>query len=102
MNEKPKTTEILMCWSGGKDSCMALDALLRDTTVSIRALLTTVTQDFDRISMHGVRRSLLHQQAQSLGLPLREVMIPKQATNAQYEASMAVALADYRAAGIDT
>jgi len=81
---------------------MALDALRKDPSLRIRALLTTVTEDFDRISMHGVRRSLLHRQAQSLGLPLREVMIPKQATNAQYEASMAAALADYRAAGIDT
>lgn len=102
MDDNPRKTEILLSWSGGKDSCMALDALLKDTALRIRALLTTVTEGFDRISMHGVRRSLLQRQAQSLGLPLREVMIPKQATNVQYEASMAAALADYRAEGIDT
>ncbi len=101
MDDMIKTTDILLSWSGGKDSCMALDALRKDPTLRIRALLTTVTEGFDRISMHGVRRSLLQRQAQSLGLRLREVVIPKQATNAQYEASMAAALADYRVAGID-
>ncbi len=102
MDDYPENTEILLSWSGGKDSCMALDALLKDTSIRVRALLTTVTEDFDRISMHGVRRKLLQGQAQSLGLPLHEVMIPKQATNAQYEASMAAALAEYRDEGVDT
>ncbi|MDE2182657.1 MAG: adenine nucleotide alpha hydrolase [Alphaproteobacteria bacterium] len=101
MKADQEETDILLSWSGGKDSCMALQAL-QQQGVRVRALLTTVTEDFDRISMHGVRRSLLRQQAASLSLPLREIMIPRGASNAQYEARMAEALEEYRRAGIVT
>lgn len=95
-------TDLLLSWSGGKDSCMALHMLQQQPDYRVAALLTTVTEDFDRISMHGVRRSLLWRQAESLGLPLREVMISRGAGNAEYEARMADALADYRQRGIVT
>jgi uncharacterized protein (TIGR00290 family) len=89
----PKSTEpILFCWSGGKDSAMALHTLLRQTDVEIVALLTTVTEGYERISMHGVRRELLERQAQSIGLPLHEVRIPPQCINTIYEARMEEAL----------
>jgi uncharacterized protein (TIGR00290 family) len=89
----PKPTEpILFCWSGGKDSAMALHTLLQQSDVEIVALLTTVTEGYERISMHGVRRELLHQQAHSLGLPLHEVHIPPQCVNPIYEARMEEAL----------
>ena len=91
-----------MSWSGGKDSCLALRELQRMPDVHVEALLTTVTQGFDRISMHGVRRVLLERQAESLGVPLRQIFIPKNSTNEQYEAAMSEALADYRARSIDT
>jgi uncharacterized protein (TIGR00290 family) len=81
---------------------MALHALLQHPAYRVHALLTTVTEDFDRISMHGVRCSLLQQQAVSLGLPLRRVLIPRNATNKEYEARMAAALVDYRQQGIVT
>jgi uncharacterized protein (TIGR00290 family) len=68
----------------------------------VAALLTTITRDYDRISMHGVRRVLLEQQAESLGLPLREISISKGATNDAYEASMGAAFAEYRERGIDS
>src|SRR5271155_4362684 len=83
---------ILFCWSGGKDSAMALQALLQRSDVRIAALLTTVTEGYERISMHGVRRELLQQQAESIGLPLHEVRIPPQCVNPIYEARMEVAL----------
>ena len=83
---------ILFCWSGGKDSAMALHKLLQQPDVQIAALLTTVTEGYDRISMHGVRRELLHRQAQSIGLPLHEVLIPQQCVNPIYEARMEQAL----------
>ena len=79
---------ILFCWSGGKDSAMALHALLQQQQFRVAALLTTVTEGYDRISMHGVRRELLLQQAESLGLPLHEVRIPPQCVNPVYEARM--------------
>jgi uncharacterized protein (TIGR00290 family) len=95
------STPILFCWSGGKDSTMALHALLQDR-VPIAALLTTVTETYNRISMHGVRRELLVQQAQSIGLPLHEVRIPPQCVNPIYEARMEEALRIHYAAGVRT
>ena len=83
---------VLLCWSGGKDSAMALHALMQDPQVRVVALLTTVTEGYDRISMHGVRRELLQQQAQSIGLPVHEVFIPPECVNVTYEARMEAAL----------
>jgi uncharacterized protein (TIGR00290 family) len=96
------TTSILFCWSGGKDSAMALHALLQRADVRVTALLTTVTETYDRISMHGVRRELLVQQAESIGLPLHEVRIPPQCVNPIYEARMEEALRIHYAGGVRT
>src|SRR5216683_2084945 len=83
---------ILFCWSGGKDSAMALHTLLQQKHFQVVALLTTVTETYDRIAMHGVRRELLQRQAESIGLPLHEVFIPPQCVNLIYEARMEEAL----------
>jgi uncharacterized protein (TIGR00290 family) len=83
---------ILFCWSGGKDSAMALHTLLQRTDLRVTVLLTTVTEGYERISMHGVRRELLLRQAESIGLPLHEVRIPPQCANPIYEARMEEAL----------
>lgn len=91
---------ILFCWSGGKDSAMALAKLLRGGEHAIAALLTTVTEDYDRISMHGVRRELLEMQAAALGLPLHIVRIPVGCTNELYEQRMREALQIYLQRGI--
>jgi uncharacterized protein (TIGR00290 family) len=79
---------------------MALHCLLRDPRYEIAALLTTVTEGYERISMHGVRRELLHQQANSIGLPLQEVRIPPQCVNTIYEARMEEVVLRYRERGI--
>jgi len=73
---------VLFCWSGGKDSALALHALRQNPQFQPTGLLTTVTQGFDRVSMHGVRRELLHRQAVSIGLPVEEVLIPANCSNA--------------------
>ena len=91
----------LMSWSGGKDSCLALYEIQKAQDYRVAALLTTVTRDYDRISMHGVRRILLERQAASLGLPLHEVFITKDATNQEYETKMEEAFSMYREQGID-
>ncbi len=91
---------ILFCWSGGKDSAMALHSLLQRNDIQIAALLTTVTEGYERISMHGVRRELLERQAQSIGLPLHEVRIPPQCGNPIYEARMEEALRLHYANGV--
>ena len=91
---------VLFCWSGGKDSAMALHALLQDARVRVAALLTTVTEGYDRVSMHGVRRELLQLQARSIGLPLHEVFIPPECVNLTYEARMEAALRGHFDKGI--
>ena len=96
----PPSEPILFCWSGGKDSALALHTLLRQNDVRVAALLTTVTEGYDRISMHGVRRELLLRQAESLRLPLHEVFIPPQCDNPVYEARMEQALLSYFQQGI--
>lgn len=93
---------VLMSWSGGKDSCLALHDIQKGQEYRVAALLTTVTRDYDRISMHGVRRVLLEKQADSLGLPLHQVQISKDATNDEYELRMGEAFSVYREKGIDS
>lgn len=92
----------LFCWSGGKDSALALHDLLQAKTHEVVALLTTVTEGYDRIGMHGVRRALLAAQASAIGLPVREVVITPGAANGEYEAKMAAALTAARSEGITT
>jgi uncharacterized protein (TIGR00290 family) len=83
----------IVSWSGGKDSSLALNKVLAESQdIQVLGLLTTVTRDYDRISMHGVRRSLLKRQATSTTLPLFEVFIPKSSTNKTYEYEMISAL----------
>ena len=79
---------------------MALHALQAAHACRITALLTTVTEEYDRISMHGVRRALLERQAEALGLPLHAVLIPPQCINSIYEERMKEALAEYSARGV--
>lgn len=95
-------TPVLMSWSGGKDSCVALYEIQRAGKYRVAALLTTVTRDYDRISMHGVRRVLLEKQADSLGLRLHQVLISKDATNEEYEMKMGEAFSVYGEQGIDS
>ena len=91
---------VLVSWSGGKDSCMALEELLADDRYQVAALVTTLTRESDCISMHGVRRSLLERQAQSLRLPLEQIAISRGASNQEYEAALEQALAAYLESGI--
>ena len=91
---------ILLSWSGGKDSCMTLYELQKSHEYEIDSLLTTITEDYDRISIHGVRTTLLKRQARSLGIPLQKVLIPKDSTNEVYESRMNAILLQNKAKGI--
>jgi uncharacterized protein (TIGR00290 family) len=93
MNKQP----VIMSWSGGKDSMLALHTLVNRGEVEIVSLLTTVTGEYNRISIHGVRIELLRAQAASLGFPLSMVTIPSGCTNEQYEHAMEAALRPYLA-----
>ena len=83
---------VVLSWSGGKDSALALDALSRDPEVEVVGLLTSVTRSYDRISVHGVRRSMLEAQVERLGLPLFEISLSPNCTNDAYEAAFHEAL----------
>lgn len=75
---------------------MALDALSRDPTVEVVGLLTSVTSSYDRISVHGVRRSMLEAQVERLGLPLFEISLSPNCTNDAYEAAFRAAFEEIR------
>jgi uncharacterized protein (TIGR00290 family) len=95
------TNTLALSWSGGKDSALTLWALRRDGHEPA-ALVTTVTEAYDRISMHGVRRTLLTRQAKAVGIPLVEVLIPPACSNDVYEQRVEQAFASEPLAGIDT
>jgi uncharacterized protein (TIGR00290 family) len=93
---------VALSWSGGKDSALALRALREEQGVEPVALLTTVTEDYGRVSMHGVRRELVVAQADAAGVPLVEVGIPPRCPNDVYEARMAATLEAPPLAGVGT
>ncbi len=87
---------IVLAWSGGKDSALALERLRADPTLEVVSLLTTITGEYDRISIHGVRRVLLHVQADAVHLPVAEAVLPPSPDNTIYESVFADALARLR------
>lgn len=92
--------KVLFSWSGGKDSALALHRMLNDERYKVAGLLTSVTEGYNRISMHGVRDTLLEQQAKSIRLPMHRVYVPQDSSNEEYEARMERALLEHQRAGI--
>ncbi|MET0289787.1 MAG: ATP-binding protein [Pseudoxanthomonas sp.] len=88
----PARPQVILAWSGGKDSAWALHTLRQRDEVEVVALLTTFTAEYDRASMQGVRREVIHAQAAAAGLPLIEQDIAAGGDNAGYDAAMANAL----------
>jgi len=97
MSMRPKA---LIAWSSGKDSAWALHESRRAGDCEIVGALTTVTETFARVSMHGVREDILAAQLEAAGLPLVRVPIPFPCPNEVYEARMAGVLADAKSAGV--
>ena len=91
---------LILSWSGGKDSALALHTLQPDARYQVVGLLTSVNEHYGRISMHGVRETLLDAQADSLGLPLFKVKLSEHPSNEEYEQKMGVALEGFKARGI--
>jgi len=92
--------KVLFSWSGGKDSAMALYEIQKDNKYKITSLLTTITEDYDRVSMHGVPRILVEQQACSLGLPLKKLFVSKGSSIEEYESKMREILIKVKQEGI--
>jgi uncharacterized protein (TIGR00290 family) len=82
---------VLLSWSSGKDCAWALHMLRRDAEIEVCALLTTLNTAFDRVAMHGTRRSVLEAQADAAQLPLWTVPLPWPCSNEVYEERMAEA-----------
>jgi len=96
------TEKVILSWGGVKDSALALYEIQKTDNYKILGLLTTLTEDYDRISIHGVRRILLEQQADSLGFPLEKVFISKNASIEEYESKIQEVLAKYLTAGFSS
>lgn len=100
-HNQPAPTPLVYSWSAGKDSAFGLWTLLRDRAYEVRALLTTLTESYNRVSISGVREELLDRQADLLGLSLIKVRIPPDCPNDLYEQRMAATLASREFRGID-
>jgi len=93
---------VLLSWSGGKDSALALYEIGKNLRYETVSLLTTLTKDYHRISMHGVPEVLLEKQANSIGLPLSKVFISKDGSNEEYEARVKEALLKFQKLGVSS
>ena len=89
----PPRPKALISWSSGKDSAFALHEVRRAGEFEIVGALTTVTETFGRVSIHGVRQEILQAQCEAAGLPPRIVPISYPCPNAIYEARMGQAVA---------
>jgi uncharacterized protein (TIGR00290 family) len=99
-------TPIVMSWSGGKDSAIALHELLKGNEYEVVSLMTSVSEEYRRISHHGVREALLEEQARAIGIQLNKVYLPSGefggCTNDVYEEIMRRVMHGYRARDIET
>ncbi|TDG34983.1 diphthine--ammonia ligase [Pedobacter changchengzhani] len=87
-------------WSGGKDSALALYYALQDPTIEIKYLVTTLSAEFNRISMHGVRGELLIAQCESIGIPLYQIKLPELPDMETYDEMMFKHLSKFKEEGI--
>jgi uncharacterized protein (TIGR00290 family) len=93
--------KVLLSWSGGKDSALALHILQKRGDFQIVGLLTTITEEYHRVSMHGVRQVLVEKQADELGLPLMKVLIPRNGSEEEYRSQMRCAMLQAKGDGIE-
>ncbi|MCG8554899.1 MAG: adenine nucleotide alpha hydrolase [Proteobacteria bacterium] len=90
----------IVAWSSGKDSAYALHVARQHDVVEVVGVLTTLTDGYERVSMHGVREELLDLQVRGIGLPCTKVRIPSPCPNEVYERQMGEALEELRADGV--
>ena len=93
--------EVLLSWSSGKDSAWTLYTVMQNPDYKVKGLFTTITRNFDRVSMHGVRTELIKLQAEAIGLPLHLITLPYPCSNEQYEAIMQEFIEKVLSTGID-
>lgn len=98
---KQKIKKVWLAWSSGKDSAFTLFRLLKDKEFCVVSLLTTITSDHERISMHSTRKELLQLQASRLNLPLKIIEIPKNCSDKLYDNQMSLAVTEAESLGIN-
>lgn len=98
--ESPHPIPVIVSFSGGKDSILALYTLLQSRQYRVVGLLTSVNATYDRVTMQGIRRILVQQQARAIGIPLTIVELPDRCSNEEYETRMRNALARFRTMGV--
>jgi len=94
--------KVFVSWSGGKDSALALYEIQNKKEYEIVSLFSTITKDYDRVTMHGVRRVLLEEQARAIGIPVHEVFIPKNVSNEEYNSIMEKEMIEAKKNGISS
>ena len=94
---KPKA---IFNWSSGKDSALSLYKILKQDDIEVSALLTSINKEYRRISMHGVPDTLLERQAESLGIPLIKMELPKAPTMEEYREIMSRTMTGIKSQGI--
>jgi uncharacterized protein (TIGR00290 family) len=92
--------KIVFCWSGGKDSALALHRILQDDRYEVVSLLTTCNEHFQRVSMHGVRLELLEKQAETIGLPLDKMFVSQRSSNDEYLQKLTTHLLAHKTCGV--
>lgn len=92
--------KVVFCWSGGKDSALALNRLMQEGRYEVVSLLTTCNEHFQRVSMHGVRLELVEKQAQAIGLPLEKMFVSQRSSNEEYVQRLTKHLLAYKAQGV--
>ena len=104
--DDPRPTPVAMSWSGGKDSALALHELQTDPRYNVVALYTSISEEYRRVSHHGVREALLEAQADAIGVPLTKVYLPSgngaPCTNKVYEEIMSKVMNDFKSRGVYT
>lgn len=100
----PEKEKLVLSWSGGKDSALALHEIQQSGRYEVVALLTSIAEEYQRVSHHGVREELLDMQAAALGLPLDKLYLPASSplpcVHQQFEDRMRRVLTKYRDAGV--
>jgi uncharacterized protein (TIGR00290 family) len=92
--------KIVFCWSGGKDSALALHRILQSGQYEVVALITTCSEHFQRVSMHGVRMELMDQQARAIGIPLEKIFVSHRSSDDEYQQKMGDCMRRYKALGV--
>jgi len=93
--------KVALHWSGGKDAAMSLLKLKQNDDITVEYLITTFTDSYKRVSMHGVREALIERQAKSIGIPLIKICLPELSSVEPYETELTKVLTDLKQKGVD-